>query len=124
MHPIVYAVKNIIREENPDLTVNDDFNKILAYIDMHGHSRKKNVFMYGPEYPIHDPRYIKMRILPKLLSESTQMFRFFSCKFRVTPAKIKTARVVLWKEFNIMNCYTLESSFQGYFNHDRITYDF
>ena len=78
---------------------------------MQGHSRKKNVFMYGPEFPIHDSRYLKMRILPKLFSEKTEMFRFFSCKFRVTRIKEKTARVVLWKEFNIMNCFTLESSF-------------
>jgi hypothetical protein len=41
----------------------------MAYIDMHGHSRKKNVFMYGPSYPIHDLRYLKIRVLPKLMSE-------------------------------------------------------
>ena len=24
------------------------------YLDLHGHSVKKNVFAYGPEYPMHD----------------------------------------------------------------------
>ena len=47
LHPIVCAVKKAIRDEKPDLNVQDE-NCILAYIDMHGHSRKKNVFMYGP----------------------------------------------------------------------------
>ena len=52
------------------------------------------------------------------------MFRFFSSKFRIEKSKEKTARVVLWREFNIMNCFTLEASFLGYFNEHRITKDF
>ena len=32
--------------------------------------------------------------------------------------------MVLWRENNIMNCFTLEASFQGYFNHARETRDF
>ena len=52
------------------------------------------------------------------------MFRFFSCKFRIQRSKEKTARVVLWREFNIMSCFTLEASFQGYFDHARETRDF
>lgn len=65
-----------------------------------------------------------MRVIPKLMSEKSEMFRFFSCKFRVQESKKKTARVVLWKEYNIQNCFTLESSFHGYFNKDRETKDF
>jgi hypothetical protein len=65
-----------------------------------------------------------MRVLPKLMSEQTEMFRFFSCKFRIQRSKEKTARVVLWREFNIMNCFTLEASFHGYFDKERETKDF
>jgi hypothetical protein len=57
LHPIVCAVKKLIKEERPDISARGEC-PILAFIDMHGHSRKKNVFMYGPEYPIHDTRYI------------------------------------------------------------------
>lgn len=115
LHPIVCAVKKLIKEER---------NQILSFIDMHGHSRKKNVFMYGPEFPIHDNRYLQMRVIPKLMSEQSEMFRYYSCKFRLQRSKLKTARVVLWREFNITNCFTLESSFQGFFNHERKTNDF
>jgi len=80
--------------------------------------------MYGPEFPIHDSRYLQCRGIPKLLSEKTEMFRFFSCKFRVSPSKETTARVVLWREFKIANCFTLEASFHGFFNSERITLDF
>jgi cytosolic carboxypeptidase protein 2/3 len=65
-----------------------------------------------------------MRVLPKLMSEQSEMFRFFSCKFRLQQSKLKTARVVLWREFNIVNCFTLEASFQGYFDSSRKTIDF
>ena len=68
LHPIVCAVKKLFRDLKPDLQCQEE-NQILAFIDMHGHSRKKNVFMYGPGYPIHDVRYLKMRVLPKLMSE-------------------------------------------------------
>jgi cytosolic carboxypeptidase protein 2/3 len=84
-------------------------------MDIHGHSRKKSIFIYGPHFPLHNEKYLKMRVLPKLLSERTEMFRFYSCKFRIQKSKLKAARVVLWKEFNIMNCFTLEASFHGYF---------
>lgn len=47
LHPIVCAVKKLVRDLKPDL-VTENENQILAYIDMHGHSRKKSVFMYGP----------------------------------------------------------------------------
>lgn len=91
---------------------------------MHGHSRKKNVFIYGPYYPLHSDKHLKMRILPKLLSEETDKFRYFSCKFRIEKSKEKAARIVLWREFNIMNCFTLEASFFGYLNEERETIEF
>jgi len=52
------------------------------------------------------------------------MFRFYACKFRIEKSKEKTARVVLWREFNILNCFTLEASFQGYFDSERLTHCF
>lgn len=118
LHPTVCAIKGLVsgliakaREPEP----------ISAFIDIHGHSRKKSIFIYGPYFPLHNERYLKMRVLPKLLSEKTEMFRFYSCKFRIQKSKLKAARVVLWKEFGIMNCFTLEASFHGFINKDRQT---
>ncbi len=91
---------------------------------MHGHSRKKNVFIYGPYYPLHSDKYLRMRIIPKLLSEETSKFRYFSCKFRIEKSKEKAARIVLWREFDITNCFTFEASMHGYLNDDRVTEEF
>lgn len=80
--------------------------------------------MYGPHYPLHNERYFKSKVLPKLLDEKTQMFRFYSCKFRIEKSKLRAARVVLFKEYGIMNCFTLEASFHGFINRDRNTEEF
>ena len=80
--------------------------------------------MYGPEYPLQSTKYFKCRVLPKLLDEKSDMFRFHSCKFNVERSKLGAARVVFYKEFNITNCFTLEASMHAYVNKDRQTLEF
>lgn len=87
---------------------------MFAFIDMHGHSVKKNVFIYGPDYSIWDPNYLKCRILPKLLDEKTSMFRYYGCIFRVSEEKKATARGVF--NDDILHCFTVEASNGSYFN--------
>jgi len=34
------------------------YNKnLVAYIDLHGHSIKKNSFIYGARFAVNDPKY-------------------------------------------------------------------
>ena len=80
--------------------------------------------MYGPRYSLHHKNYYKQRVIPKLLHDKTEMFRYYSWKFRCEKDKARTARLVIWKEYNIMNWFTLESSFLGWFNAERITHNF
>ena len=65
-----------------------------------------------------------MRIIPKIMSEETAMFRYFSCKFKLEPSKMKTARIVLFKEFGIMNSFTIEASFHAYISNERVNIEF
>ena len=65
-----------------------------------------------------------MRIIPKLLAEETSKFRYHSCRFRLDQTKLKAARIVMWREFNIMNCFTFEASFHGHFDHENINHEF
>ena len=58
------------------------------------------------------------------MSKKSELFRYHSCRFNILRCKERTARVVLHREFNIMFSFTLESSFQGYYDSDRITHDF
>ena len=60
-----------------------------------------------------------MRLLPKLLDERSEIFRYFSCKFRVEQSKVSSARVVVNREFGVVSCFTLEASMFGYIAKDR-----
>ncbi|CAD8082969.1 unnamed protein product [Paramecium primaurelia] len=99
--PQIYQIKRMIEKlKNPP----------FVYIDMHGHSLKKNLFIYGPEYPIFSLNYLKCRVLAKLMSEATEVFRYWSGIWRVQPNKRNTARAILNQEFKIVNCFTIECS--------------
>jgi len=118
LHPIVVAIRKLLSDINKRST---ELYPICSFVDIHGHSRKKSVFMYGPDYALYSNKYFKMRILPKLLDEQSAAFRYHSCKFRVEKAKLSTARVVVNKEFGVMSCFTLEASMHGYIDENRKT---
>lgn len=44
-------------------------------------------------------------------AKSTNKFNYKDCKFGLEKDKESTARIVLFKELNIVNSYTLEASF-------------
>jgi len=68
LHPTVDNIKKLC---NDIMTHALQLDPIMGFIDIHGHSRKKSVFMYGPHYPLHNERYLKSKILPKLLDDKT-----------------------------------------------------
>ena len=119
LHPSIYYTKKLVTQIQKV-----EKKSILIYLDFHGHLIKKGSFMYGADYPIHHINYYKIRILPKLLSKITEMFRFQSCLFRVSKPKYGTSRAVFSMYYNISNCYTLEASFGSFINSQRETLNF
>lgn len=91
LYPTIISMKELTLELKK--TYGNNFN---MFIDMHGHSVKKNVFVYGPDYPIFDLNYYKSRIFPKLIDDSTDMFRYNSCKFKISLGKKNTGRSILF----------------------------
>ena len=67
---------------------------------------------------------MKIRTIPKLVSERTEMFRFFSCKFRVEKYKENCARIAMWRDFDLTNVFTIETSSFGFLNKERETVHF
>lgn len=109
--------------------------QLLLYVDLHGHSRKHNVFMYGCHTPHCDHlQLLHERVIPFLLSKQVSptgllkrnnsflenlvffqaplMFDYSSCKFNVQKCKEATGRVVTWR-LGVPNSFTLESTFCG-----------
>ena len=114
LYPTVHALKELV-----DFTKKKYGDNLLAYFDLHGHSIKRNVFIYGPEHHTNSKEYFLSRFIPKLLDNKTEMFRFFSSKFKISQGKMSTARAVCQKEFNISNSYTVEASFGNYMTRNK-----
>ncbi|XP_048691315.2 cytosolic carboxypeptidase 3 isoform X3 [Caretta caretta] len=105
--PSVWYTRNMIRR------VMEERN-ILLYCDLHGHSRKENVFMYGCDggEQVEVP-CLHQRIFPLMMSKNCpDKFSFPDCNFKVQKSKEGTGRVVMWK-MGIRNSYTLEATFCG-----------
>lgn len=119
LHPTIYHTKSLLQylahiQRAP-----------LVFCDYHGHSRKKNVFMYGCSVKEtvwqtnisttsgdlqEDLGY---RALPKILSQIAPAFSMGSCSFVVERSKESTARVVVWREIGVQRSYTMESTLCG-----------
>uniref|UniRef100_A0A3Q4H1C3 AGBL carboxypeptidase 1 n=1 Tax=Neolamprologus brichardi TaxID=32507 RepID=A0A3Q4H1C3_NEOBR len=97
----------------------------VVFCDYHGHSRKKNVFLYGCSIKEtlwqsgsavdtvglkEDPGY---RTIPKTLDRIAPTFSFNSCNFLVEKSRSATARVVVWREMGVLRSYTLENTYNG-----------
>uniref|UniRef100_A0AAQ6AIN1 Peptidase M14 domain-containing protein n=1 Tax=Amphiprion ocellaris TaxID=80972 RepID=A0AAQ6AIN1_AMPOC len=97
----------------------------LVFCDYHGHSRKKNVFLYGCSIKEtlwqsgsaidtvglkEDPGY---RTIPKTLDRIAPAFSFNSCNYLVEKSRSATARVVVWREMGVLRSYTMESTYNG-----------
>ncbi|XP_053575661.1 cytosolic carboxypeptidase 3 [Bombina bombina] len=106
--PSVWFTRNMVKRVMEE-------REILLYCDLHGHSRKQNVFMYGCKTKgaqAHDSRLFE-RIFPLMFSKNCpEKFSFSDCKFKVQRSKEGTGRVVMWK-MGIRNSYTLEATFCG-----------
>lgn len=121
LHPTIYHTKGLLQYLN---TVN---KTPLVYCDYHGHSRRKNIFMYGCSPQLswmpndtQNPACTGNRTedkgaetLPRILHLSCPSFSYKDCSFVVERAKETTARVVVWRQIGVVRSYTMESSYCG-----------
>ncbi|CAI2371044.1 unnamed protein product [Moneuplotes crassus] len=112
MHPEVFYLKSLIHALGKE--------EVSIFIDLHGHSKKNNSFIYGNTYKrtLEKGNFWQVRFLSKLLSKIAPMFSYDCCSFSNQKSKSTTARAVIGKNIGILNCFTLESSFHAfkYFN--------
>nr|XP_012419928.1 PREDICTED: cytosolic carboxypeptidase 3 [Odobenus rosmarus divergens] len=105
--PSVWYTRNMIRRLM-------EKREVILYCDLHGHSRKENIFMYGCDGSDRcKALYLQQRIFPLMLSKNCpDKFSFSACKFNVQKSKEGTGRVVMWK-MGIRNSFTMEATFCG-----------
>lgn len=90
--------------------------QILIYCDLHGHSRLYNSFIYACHKGTIGTlcSWTKVRLLPRIIARRCHLLNYHQCSFKVEPNKSNTARVIIWKEFKVVNSFTLETSQYAY----------
>ncbi|VVC33000.1 Peptidase M14, carboxypeptidase A [Cinara cedri] len=105
-HPVIWHTKLMLRRLIEE-------RQVVMFCDLHAHSRKSNIFMYGCEGKGHDGRKLQEQIFPLLLHKNApDKFSFEDCNFNIQRSKENTARVVVWL-MGVENSYTIEASFCG-----------
>ena len=95
-HPSVLALKTLMLAQRK-------CRDIAMFIDLHGHTRKHNVFMYGCGHT--KKTKLAAQAFPKFLSMTKSCKRFISfpdCSFHVKKSREATARVVVCKEIGVV----------------------
>ena len=106
-HPEILAVKEMFEKTFK-------CRDVFCYVDCHGHSRKKNCFMYGwNNKSASGYNKYKEKIIPFMFGNIHESFSFKDWNFVIQKAREGTARYVVHNEYNVTNSYTLEASFFG-----------
>lgn len=103
LHPTIYHTKKLIKSFAAE-------RDLVLFVDFHGHSNKKDVFIYGCHNP-DDP--METRLFPYLMGKLCPYFSFKKSRFGNQKSKETTARISLYKELGLSNIFTMEASFCG-----------
>ena len=114
LHPTIFSMRQL-------LATTQSSRGTLLFVDMHGHSRKKNAFLYGCD---HGSNCLEQRLFPRVFPRllhnvfrcdrpADGYYSYQDCDFHVRKGKEGTGRVVAWKDLGIDNAFTLEASFAG-----------
>ena len=103
LHPTIFYTKSLIQR------LIQIGKQPLVFCDFHGHSQKKNLFMYGCS------SFSKVEtVLPETLARNYSGFDLQSCSNLIEKSKLRCGRVVVGTNLNIPCSYTLEVTYCGY----------
>lgn len=140
LHPTIYTLKSLIASTC-------EHRGVSLYLDLHGHSQLKNVFLYGCDHSetFYNRAICKeqqtdedinkklfSRLFPKILTTVSNTinsqsgkcdkgyFSYEDCVNTVQKNKKSTGRVVCWRNLHVRASYTVEISFCGNGNNSDI----
>lgn len=132
LHPTVFHTKGLIQYMVDVLK-----KRPYLFIDLHGHSRRPNIFLYGnnPEESWRPtdhslPHDNQFSLLPDILDkvfgcsgfvnfmifviQIAPGFSLQDCRFSITKSKEFSARIAMWRQFGLERVYTMESTYCGF----------
>lgn len=95
-HPEIFGVKKSIYELY-------DSNMFL-FVDLHAHSKKKGVFMYGCQNRVNP--YL-CRQIPFLLWKNIPEFNYYQCNFSMRKGREGTSRLTVYRDMELGYSYTM-----------------
>merc|ERR1719401_2453075 len=96
LHPTIWHLKERLQGRKVDL-----------YLDLHGHSKREGIFLYGGCFAAGDERNAEVRLLPRLCALGSEDFKLNRCIFSVQDCKVSTARLVAFLQMNVLRAYTV-----------------
>jgi hypothetical protein len=103
LHPTIYATKQLCHQFKAE-------RELQIFCDFHGHSRRKNIFMYGCNVSAQPE---ETRLFPFIMGQLCPFFIYNYSRFGNQKSKESTARMALFNELKVPAIYTIESSFCG-----------
>ena len=103
LHPEIFYSKELII----------DFckrNNVECIVDFHGHFGAFNSFFYGNH---KEDNYSSCKFFPFTCAKKSKVIQFEKSKFQMPKYKRGTGRINLFKELNVENVVTLETSYFG-----------
>ncbi|KAK4871843.1 hypothetical protein RN001_015967 [Aquatica leii] len=112
--PEIYHTKRLVAFAKHEIK-----HPVAAFIDIHGHSKKKFFFLYGCNPKLSWDKMDKKKgdssdllsMIPNTIHNINPNMQLSSCQNRIRKHKESTARVVFWREFDIKHSYTLECTY-------------
>uniref|UniRef100_A0A1I7WTS3 Peptidase_M14 domain-containing protein n=1 Tax=Heterorhabditis bacteriophora TaxID=37862 RepID=A0A1I7WTS3_HETBA len=116
LHPEIHLTKSIV-QYMVDVLRRPPF----LFVDLHGHSRRSNIFLFGnnPEesWRVEDKvmkHDYEFMTLAEILEEKSSAFSINNCRFSIMRDKESSARVAVWRQFGVKRAYTLEATYCGF----------
>jgi hypothetical protein len=104
--PVVCAVKALVDQICRE-------RKTAVYMDFHGHARLHGTFAYGCPNDEDAQFRDKEKLIPRMVTYLTDAFSWGHCVFSFPKERKAASRIVMRKEFGIVQSFTIESSFGG-----------
>mmetsp|Transcript_9575 Transcript_9575/g.32055 ORF Transcript_9575/g.32055 Transcript_9575/m.32055 type:complete len:128 (+) Transcript_9575:1710-2093(+) len=80
-------------------------NRLVLFLDIHGHSCKKGFFLYCCEDSVSG--------LPWAMSRRSAFYSLGNTTYKIGKSKVNTGRAVVYNELGCIDSYTCEASFLG-----------
>ena len=121
--PTIYYLKKLI-----------SINKPFFFCDFHGHSnmpncalyccsppkKKKNKFFNFPNGNIKSYHFYEEKVFMRIMEEESKYYQKSGEKYNIQKSKLKSARGVIYNEFNVYFSYALETGLMAKWNKQNI----